>query len=416
MQNTEAAASSLAGPQPSTYSGAARSSGRWLRIGFALAAVVLIGFAGMRFSAKRSAPQIHYDTLAIDKGRLAAKVSASGALSALVTVSVGSQVSGRIDSLRADFGSSVHKGQVIATIEPSLLQAAAQQARANYAAARAAVERARAQRINSDRQAARARALYAQRLIAAADNDQAEAGAEVARAELKAARSSVEQAKAARDQAELNLHYATIVSPIDGIVISRNVDVGQTVAATLQAPTLFTIAQDLTRMQVDTNVAEADVGKIREGMAVSFTVDAYPERVFPGRVRQVRDNAQTLQNVVTYDAVIDVDNRERKLKPGMTASVTFVYADKAEVVRVPNAALRFRPERALLSALKQKPDTAALPPGVRTLWLLRDGAAKPTRVRVGISDGVFTELLEGPVRPGDMAVTEAAAGPEKPGA
>jgi HlyD family secretion protein len=366
-----------------------------------------LGLAGARLATSRNATPIHYQTAAVDRGPIAAKVTASGALSALVTVNVGSQVSGRIDSLRVDFGSHVKRGQVVATIEPSMFRAAVQQARANRAAAVAALERAKAQNVNAERQHARTKLLLAERLVAEAEYDAAEAALGVARADVRAATASGAQAKAALAQAELNLRYTTIVSPIDGIVISRSVDVGQTVAATLQAPTLFTIAQDLTRMQVDTNVAEADVGKLREGMEVSFGVDAHPGRAFSGKLRQVRDNAQTLQNVVTYDAVIDVDNSQRLLKPGMTATVTFVYAERADAVRIANAALRFKPDRATLAALKRAAPAAPTNADERWAWLLRAGRGEPVRVRVGISDGILTELLTDNVHPGDRAIVEA---------
>jgi HlyD family secretion protein len=376
---------------------------RWLGLALAVAAAI----ASTWLSTRSHPAPIHYQTATVDHGPVAAKVTANGALSALVTVSVGSQVSGRIDSLRADFGSRVKQGEVIATIEPSMFVAAVRQARANRAAALATLERAKAQRVNAERQYARQKSLLAQRLVAEADYDAAEAALGVARADVQAAAASASQALAALEQAELNLRYTTIVSPIDGVVISRNVDVGQTVAATLQAPTLFSIAHDLTRMQVDTNVAEADVGKIHGGMQVSFGVDAYPGRALSGTVRQVRDNAQTLQNVVTYDAVIDVDNSERLLKPGMTATVTFVYAQRADVLRVPNAALRFKPDRATLALLEREAPREPSATDERVLWLLRDGRAEPVRVRVGISDGVSTEVLAGDVHAGDRAVVEA---------
>jgi HlyD family secretion protein len=376
------------------------------------AAVVAAGVVGARLLLAPKAAALHFQTAPVDRGPIAAKVTANGTLSALVTVRVGSQVSGRIQSLRADFGSHVVAGQVVATIEPSLLRAAAAQANANYRAALAGLERARAQELNATRQFERTALLKREGLTTGVEYDTAEAGRGVARAELGVARSNIEQARAARDQAELNLHYTTIVSPIDGIVISRDVDVGQTVAAALQAPTLFTIAQDLTRMQVDTNVAEADVGKIHEGMPVEFTVDTYPGQHFPGKVRQVRDNAQTVQNVVTYDAVVDVENPERLLKPGMTASVVFVYAEKADALRVPNGALRFRPDVATLALLGQAPKTPTLA-DERNIWILRDGHAAPRSIRIGISDGVTTEVAEGALQPNDAAVLEATAADAK---
>ncbi|HEX2670974.1 MAG TPA: efflux RND transporter periplasmic adaptor subunit, partial [Polyangiaceae bacterium] len=272
----------------------------------AIALVGLLAYGVTRYRSRSAGPTVRYETALVDAGPLDAKVTATGALSPLISVQVGSQVSGRIAALLADFGSTVRRGQQIATIDPALFRAAAAQAQANLASARAGLERARAQRLLAERQLVRNTALLAQGLVTRADYDLSESNAKVALAETGTAEAAVAQTRAALDQAELNLKYTTITSPIDGVVISRNVDVGQTVAAALQAPTLFTIAQDLTRMQVDANVAEADVGKVHAGMHVAFSVDAYPGRVFDGTVRQVRDNAQTLQNVVTYDVVIDV--------------------------------------------------------------------------------------------------------------
>ncbi|MBS1111192.1 MAG: efflux transporter, family, subunit, partial [Anaeromyxobacteraceae bacterium] len=238
---------------------------------------------------------------------------------------------------------------------------------------------------------------------------------------------NVAQTRAALRSAEVNLAYTNIVSPTNGTVISRNVDVGQTVAASLQAPTIFVIAEDLAKMQVDTNVAEADVGRLKAGMTASFTVDAYPGEVFRGKVRQIRNAPQTVQNVVTYDAVIDVDNPELKLKPGMTANVTFVYAEKEDVLKVPNAALRFRPPPSLLGdgkggapgaggggggggsglragAAGGRPGEA---PDRRTVWTLADNKPSPQKVKTGISDGTFTEVVEGELKAGDVVITDA---------
>lgn len=384
--------------------------------GSAVAAVVALAL-GIRAAVNRKESPVQYQTTPIDQGGIAAKITATGALSAIITVSVGSQVSGRIQALYADFGSQVTEGQVVAKIEPSLFQAAVAQAQANRSAALSALARATAQSVNADRQYARTKSLHAEGLATTADLDTNESALGVARADINSARSAVEQANAALEQAKLNLHYTTIVSPIDGVVISRNVDVGQTVAATLQAPTLFTIAQDLTRMQVDTNVAEADVGRVHPGMDVTFKVDAYPLRIFHGTIRQVRDNAQTIQNVVTYDAVIDVDNSERLLKPGMTANVTAVYAEKANVVRLPNAALRFMPDRATLAAMQTGPLPQPSPskPDERLAWIMRQGRGKPELVRIGISDGTWTEVVEGDAHPGDLAVVEATTNISKQG-
>jgi HlyD family secretion protein len=378
-----------------------------VRLAIALAiAAAIAGALALKNAADRRPVELHLTTIALDRAPIAATFSASGALSALVTVSVGSQVSGRIETLRADFGSNVHEGEVIATIESSFFRAAVAQASANHKAALAALARARAQADNSERQYARTLELSESRLIAQADYDAAELALLAARADVTAAAAGVAQAKAALDQTRLNLRYTTIVSPIDGVVISRNVDVGQTVAATLQAPTLFTIAQDLTRMQVHANVAEADIGKLRQDAQVTFTVDAYPERLFTGVVRQLRDNAQTLQNVVTYDAVIDVDNAERLLKPGMTANVTVVHARRADVLRVVNAALRFKPSHATLLAADVREIPALRAKTERVIWLQRAAKLVPVIATIGITDGVRTELIGGDVRPGERAVVE----------
>jgi len=237
---------------------------------------------------------------------------------------------------------------------------------------------------------------------------------------------AVSQTGAALHQSEVNLQYTDIRSPIDGIVISRSVDVGQTVAASLQAPTLFVIAEDLKKMQVDTWIAEADVGKLKEGMPAFFTVDAYPGERFNGMVRQIRNAPQTQQNVVTYDAVIDVDNSDLKLKPGMTANATFIYAERQDVLRISNAALRFRPPRedrgeheggepSATHGEAQTPPAAESPkerrtPGERKVWAFRDGKPEPVTIRTGVTDGVNTELVEGDIKEGDLLVTESNGG------
>jgi HlyD family secretion protein len=401
----------------------------------ALALVALAAGLGIwRWRASKARPAVQMDTATLDRGRIVAKVTATGTLSAIVTVQVGSQVSGRIAALYADFNSKVAKGQRIAKIDPALFQASVEQARANLVAARGNLAKARAQSVDAQRQRDRARALAERKLIAQADYDTAAANADAAQATVEAASGAVEQAQAALHQSEVNLAYTDIVSPTSGVVISRNVDVGQTVAASLQAPTLFVIAEDLAKMQVDTSVAEADVGRLSAGMSASFTVDAYPAEVFHGSVRQIRNAPQTVQNVVTYDAVIDVANPDLKLKPGMTANVTFVYAEKDDVLRLPNAALRFRPPPGLLAATGggsgRTPASGEGPPAAggaarpaggkpagaetrdrKTVWILREGKPTPVRIRTGISDGSLTEVAEGQVEAGDLVITDAVGPP-----
>jgi len=398
------------------------------------ALVALAAAAGLAWRWAGSAgakSEFKLETARLERGRIVAKVTATGTVSALVTVQVGSQVSGRVAALGADFNSQVKKGDHIAKIDPQLFQAAVEQARANLQAAQGNLARAKAQAVDGQRQADRARALAEKKLIAQADLDTAQSNAEALAAQVQAAEGSVAQARAALNQAEVNLGYTDIRSPINGVVISRSVDVGQTVAASLQAPTIFTIAEDLKKMQVDTSVAEADVGRLEPGMPAVFTVDAYPSQVFRGKVRQIRNAAQTVQNVVTYDAVIDVDNPELKLRPGMTANVTFIYAEKDDVLRVPNAALRFKPPPGLLAesgrgggnaaagarrdtaGASGRPEAARGPetPDRRTVWVLKEGKPAPVRVRTGISDGSATEVLEGDLQAGSEVVTDSVGPP-----
>ena len=274
----------------------------------------------------------------VTKRRIVASITASGTVSALVTVQVGSQVSGRIQMLNADFNSHVKTGQVVAKIDPQLFQAAAEQAHASYESSKANVIKAEAQANQSEKQLARTKALREQGLASRQDMETAEANAASDKASVDVAKASLSQARANLNTAQVNLSYTTILSPIDGMVISRSVDVGQTVAASLSAPTLFTIAQDLAKMQVDTNVSEGDVGRLTPGMGANFSVDAYPGKTFRGTISDVRNAPTTVQNVVTYDAVIKVDNDELKLKPGMTANVTIIYSQRDGVLAIPNAA------------------------------------------------------------------------------
>src|SRR6188768_1044919 len=321
----------------------------WIVLGLLVVTAGGLGIWKWRQRAAASAVP-RYDTVAVDRGPIVAKVTATGTLSALVTVQVGTQVSGRIKQIFVDFNSPVKKGQVIAKIEPALFQAALESARANFLAGQGTVTKLEAQAENARLQFERAEALFERKAIAQADLDTARATMRAANGDVVAARSNLAQAKASLNQAQVNLDYTTIVSPTTGVVISRSVDVGQTVAASLSAPTLFLIAEDLTKMQVDTSVAEADIGKLKPGMDATFTVDAYPQKMFKGKIRQIRNAPQTQQNVVTYDAVIDVGNPGLELRPGMTANVTFIYDHRDSALRVANTALRFQPPPELARA------------------------------------------------------------------
>lgn len=343
-----------------------------------------------------------FETAEVDRGDITARVTASGVVSAVVTVQVGSQVSGRIQELLVDFNDPVTKGQVLARLDPQLLAARLDQARASTQAAQGDLVRARAQAEDADRQASRAEALAGRQLIAQADADTLRSTARAMAAAVEASKGQLAQARAAEHQAEVDVEYATILSPIDGVVISRNVDVGQTVAASLSAPTLFVLAQDLSQMKVDTSVAEADIGKLKPGMEAQFTVDAWPTDKFVGTIRQVRNAATVVQNVVTYDAVIDVANPEGKLRPGMTANVSFDWDTRTDVLRVPNAALRFRAPKSFGSDGGKKNGKDA-----RTVWRLTNGQPERLTIKIGLTDGSQTELIGEELAAGDKLLTYA---------
>ncbi len=390
-------------------------------LGAIVAVVIAFGLYERGQAARNALPK--FETSAADRGPVVARVTATGTLSALVTVQVGTQVSGRLSQILVDYNSPVKKGQLIAKIDPQLFLATVEQARANVAAQKGQVDQAAVNARIAELQRKRSRELRKGNLIAQADLDTAEATADAAQANVAVQQGQLAQSKANLHQAEVNLDYTTILSPTDGVVISRAVDVGQTVAASLQAPVLFTIAQDLKKMQVDTSVAEADVGKLDQGVEATFTVDAYPTEKFKGKVRQVRNAPQTLQNVVTYDAVLDVDNTSLKLKPGMTANVTFIYAEKQDVLHIPNAALRFRPTPEMLGQdpkqgghkdHKDGKDHKERSPDRKTVWVLRDGKPAAVPIKVGISDGTISEVAEGELTAGDLVITEVASGATKP--
>ena len=392
-----------------------------------------------------------YQTVVAETTNVVARVSTSGSLQAVVTVDVGSQVSGRIQELYADFNSKVKKGEKIAKIDPALFQAAVVQAEANVMAARANVTRLSITAEDAERQAKRASEVYEQRLISETERDNSVATARAARASVEQAEAQLAQSRASLEQARTNLRYTDIVSPTDGVVISRAVNVGQTVAASLSAPVIFTIAQDLRKMEVHTNVAESDIGRLKPGMRVSFTVDAYPGEPFRGAIRDIRNAPQVVQNVVTYDAVIDVSNDDLKLKPGMTATVSVITDRRQDVLAVPNTALRFRPDGAgppgqpgaqggaqtaqqrAAGAVQNAGSGGARergpgqqgegnwrrrreeggedgPPPVvkRTVYVLINEKPVPREVTVGLSDGRITEITGGELKEGEQVITGVA--------
>ena len=448
--------------------------------------VVLLVAAGYWKYGNRTDTQ--YFTAKVEKGDITQVVQATGTINAVTTVQVGSQVSGTIQKLFVDFNSQVKQGQVVAQIDPSIFHAQLLQAQADLADSQANVQgltaametqkadiasnlanvaHAQAQLADARTQLDRNLELFKQGIVAAQVRDTSQsnydalaasvgvAQAQLAqsRAKLKSAAAQLDQAKAqvgqksaAAELSKVNLSHTTILAPIDGTVILRNIDVGQTVAASLQAPTLFIIAQDLTKMQVYAKTDEADVGKIKAGALANFRVDSFPRETFAGRVSQVRMNATTVQNVVTYDTIIDFDNPERKLFPGMTAYVTIPVDSASDAVKIPNGALRFKPDipdadRKALYAKYNVPDTSAGgaakgpksggggsnkaggggPRPVRNdagvVWkLLADKSLQPVPLKIGVTDFTFTEMKEGSLQPGDLLVIGQWSGQGGPAA
>src|SRR6476661_3537481 len=412
---------------------------KWTIIGVLLAAIGLL--TAFKYESKNT-PQ--YFTEKVQKGDIQNVVQATGTINAVTTVQVGSQVSGTIQTLAADFNSHVKKNQVIAQIDPSLFQGALLQAKADLADAQANLIAAKANLDKAQATAAQAKLDFnryttlaqegvvpTQQLdTARAASQSADAAVGAAKAQVTQASAQVQQKSAAVTVAQTNLAHSTIRSPIDGTVIARSVDVGQTVAASLQAPTLFTIAQDLTKMQVYVSTDESDVGTIHAGQDVSFKVDAFPKDTFKGKVSAVRLNATTVQNVVTYTTIVDFDNPDLKLFPGMTAYVTVPVATATDVVKVPNGALRFTPDLTAdqISALYQKAGINASGAGRKggkgapaasgqqaaaVVWKLNaDKSVEPVQIKLGITDHTTTEVaqvVKGSLNPQDQVVTGSAA-------
>jgi HlyD family secretion protein len=364
-----------------------------------LAILGTVGFVLLR--SKGSAP--NFRTVQVARGNIVAIITATGTINPVTSVLVGTQVSGTIQQIYVDYNSRVKKGQILAQIDPAPFEAKAQQERANLLQARANVEKAQVSLVDTKRTLDRNTELYEKKFIAKSELDTAETNYEAAKAQLSVANAQVAQEEAALEYAETNLKYTKILSPVNGVVVSRNVDVGQTVAASFQTPTLFTIAQDLTKMQIDTNVDEADIGKVKVDQEVEFNVDAYPDSTFKGKVWQIRIAPLIVQNVVTYDVVATVDNPEMKLKPGMTANVSIIVAKRDNVLRIPNAALRFRPADAARPPRNSNPSTKR----GSSIWILENGKPKRVGVRTGISDGSYTEVVAGQLEERQEVIVES---------
>ena len=360
---------------------------------FSILAALLLTAAGAWYWSHSGPPPVQYKTALVDRGPITSLVTATGTVNPVVSVTVGSQVSGKIAALFADFNSVVEKGQALAQIDQQPFTARVSQARAALKSARGNLSKARNLAAQRTLERNRMAALRPQSFVSQADLDLAETSLRDAAAQVEISQAQVDQAEATLTSAELDLGYTTIYSPVNGIVVSRNVDIGQTVAASFQTPTLFVIAQDLTQMQVDSNVSEADIGGVAEGKPARFRVDAYPKYFFEGIVTQVRNAPISIQNVVTYDVVITVDNTELKLKPGMTANVTIVTAKKESPLRVPNGALRFRMPNVPVDKK------------ISRVWVLEpDRTVRQQVVTTGIADSLFTEIDEETLKDGDAVI------------
>jgi HlyD family secretion protein len=408
-----------------------------------VAAGIVFGFTVLK---RNNGNVLKYEKTAVDRGAITALVDTTGTLNPVTIVDVGSQVSGKILKIYVDFNSQVKQGQLIAEIDQSPFLTKVQQNEANYLSSQASLEKSKVMLANTERQYKRAKSLFEKELISYEEFENTEVQYFGAKADLQSNEARLEQARAQLDASKVDLEYTIIKSPIDGVVISRDVNEGQTVAASFQAPVLFQIANDLTKMQVECSVDEADIGKVKEGQRVRFTVDAFPSDNFNGVVRQVRYSPEVLQNVVTYTTIVDVENPEMKLRPGMTATVSIVVGEAQNALRIPNTALRFQPPQEVLLALfeemkrerqaargngaqaeeqsaKQRPQQAAqsnfqsrFQPGsgemrgrmrdMGRVWVEDEtGKLKMIFVKTGVTDNVYTEITGGDIKEGMEVIT-----------
>ena len=375
-----------------------------MRVLALLGLLAVLAAGGVAWWLAHREPPLRYLTAPVTRGVVARSINATGTVNPVMTVIVGSYVSGVIQSQSCDYNTRVHKGQSCARIDPRPYQLVVDENAAQLAVARAQARKDQAAldyaRINEARQAR----LVGRGVVSQDAVDTAHSALEQARAQLLLDQATVREREASLQAARVNLGYTDIVSPVDGTVVSRNVTIGQTVAASFQTPTLFLIATDLTRMQVDTNVSESDIGSVHDGDSARFGVEAYPGRVFDARVVQVRQAPQSVQNVITYDVVLGVDNRELLLKPGMTATVNIVTAERRDVLRVPDQALRFVPGGVGAAAAASAPSTAQREPAQTRVWVLRDGRPVAVVLRTGLDDDTYSEVLGGALRQGDPVI------------
>ena len=368
-----------------------------------IGAALIAALAGLAFYwlTQREIPT-HYVTAPVDRGAVTRVVSGSGTVNPVLTIIVGTYVSGVIQSISCDFNTKVKKGQLCAKIDPRPYETAVNQAAANLSTAKAQLVKDKANLTYAEVSFQRNSKLYAIGGSSQDAVDVAKNAYDQAQAQIVFDQASIKQHEAALEATQVNLGYTNIISPVDGTVVSRNVTVGQTVAASFQTPTLFLIATDLTKMQVDTNVSESDIGAVKEGDKATFTVESYPEKIFQGVVSQVRQAPQTVQNVVTYDVVIAVGNQEQQLKPGMTATTRIVSAERQDVLRVPDQALRFTP-----------PGSGGTNPtasGEGKVWVLDNGEPREVRLTLGLDDDSYSEVVSGEIKTGDPIIVGSAGG------
>jgi HlyD family secretion protein len=361
-----------------------------------LAAFLILVGAGLLYALVGFQTPVSYTTVPITRGTVARMVTSTGSVNPILTITVGSYVSGVIQEINCDFNTVVKKGQLCARIDPRPYQMAVEQDQAAEATAKAQLLKDQANLAYAEANEKRQRNLLAEQATSQDSYDVASNALNQARAQVAIDQATIQQRNAELDAAKVNLGYTDIVSPVDGIVVSRNVTVGQTVAASFQTPTLFLIATDLSKMQVDTNVSESDIGGIRVGDKAQFTVEAYPDRVFDGTVTQVRQAPQTVQNVVTYDVLVTVANPGQTLKPGMTATMRIITQSRKNVLRVSNQALRFMPGGVSANSEMGGPPSR--------LWLLEDGKPQAVTVRTGLDDDNFTEITGGDVQAGERVI------------
>ena len=393
-------------PQPAERDAVAPSWNRWKDPKFLMIGAVLLlaAVTAIAWWSLRATGSVTYVTAPVTRGDVTRTVTASGTVNPELTVIVGTYVSGVIQQLHCDYNTQVKSGQLCAKIDPRPYQTVVDQNRANLAEARAQLKKDQANLEYAQLVHERNARLVQTNAVSRDAADNAKSLRDQAQAQVELDEAVVAQRQAQLATAEVNLGYTDIVSPVDGIVVSRAVTVGQTVAASFQTPTLFLIATALTRMQVDANVSESDIGEIRDGNVAAFTVDAFPRRSFEGKVTQVRQSPQTVQNVVTYDVVVSTPNPELLLKPGMTAATRIVVQSRAQVLRVPNQALRYIPSGTARASAERPAASGKRAPEQAQVFVLRDGQAVPVPVKPGLDDENFTEIVEGALQPGDRVI------------